>query len=198
MRIHRGRYCMKKYVLLLLTVFVLSACNNDNLEQQEQAVQDKSESDVEEIETKENASNTSNMDSIDTESNENDDVSQDTEQMIGQFIEDMYTENNLEDYRNIDEIVSEEFNQKINEQFSDTVSEEDTPDTEMATKNVDIYKSISNRNDEYVYILDLEIINHDTKNIAKSQHIGKVKMSEESDTLKINSVEELSNKEINE
>src|SRR5699024_12313016 len=111
---------MKKYVLLLLTVFVLSACNNDNLEQQEQSVQDKSESDVEEIETKENASNTSNMDSIDTESNENDDVSQDTEQMIGQFIEDMYTENNLEDYRNIDEIVNEEVNKKKKKKYKYT------------------------------------------------------------------------------
>lgn len=184
---------MKKCLLLLLTVFVLSACSNDNLEQQEQAVQDNNK--VEKVETKENSSNTA--DTSKEENTSSEDVSQDTEQMVRQFIEDMYMESNPEDYRNVDEIVSEEFKEKMHSQSAETASDEDMPDTEIGTQNIEIYKSTSNRDDEYIYILDLEIINHDMENVAKSQRIGKVKMIDESDTLKINNVEELSNKEIN-
>lgn len=187
---------MKKYLLLLLTVFVLSACSNDNLEQQQQATQENNENDIEEVETKENSSNTT--DTSNEESANSKDVSQDTEQMIRQFIEDMYMESNPDDYRNIDEIVSKAFKEKMHSQSAETVSDEDMPDIEIGTQNVEIYKSTSNRDDEYMYVIDLEIINHEVENIAKSQRIGVIKMVEESDTLKINSVEELSNKEINE
>lgn len=188
--------CMKKHLLLLLAVFALSACSNDNLEQQEQSVQENNQTTIESANVSESSSNTTDTSS--EESTNSEDVSQDTEQMVRQFIEDMYMESNPEDYRNVDEIVSEDFKGKMHSQSAETDSDEDMPDTEIGTQNIEIYKSTSNRDDEYIYILDLEVINHDIENIAKSQRIGKVKMIEESDTLKINSVEELSNKEINE
>lgn len=191
---------IKKTLLLSLTIFILSACSNDNLEQQEQATNNEEviSSDTE----TENNNNTKNVESTeieDTESNDNDnDNVENTEQMISQFIEDMYTKNSLEDYRNVDEIVSEDFKQMIDEQFSDTLNEDDIPDMEVRTQNAEIYQSTSNRNDEYIYVLDLEIIDHDTRNISKSQNIGRVEMVEEYDILKIDNIEELSNTEIDE
>lgn len=187
---------MKKYILLLMIV-LLSACSNDNLEQQEQSVNERQEADTEEIESKGNPSPNTPTENTSEEDSEN--FSQETEQMITYFIEDMYIESSLEDYRNVEDIVSEDFYEKIKTQFSETGSEENTleVDRTVGKKSIDIYRSTSNRSDEYVYILDLEIINHDTEDISKTQHIGKVEMIEESENLKINHIEELSNKEIN-
>lgn len=186
--------CMKKYILLAM-ILLLAACGNDNLEQQEQALKSNNEIDTAESKPKEKPSTT-------TPSEDNTESEKDTErieQMIAHFIEDMYIVTSLEDYRYVDEIVSEDFGEKIKNQFSETDNEENNleTDSDVGKKVVDIYKNTSNRSDEYVYILDLEIVNHDTENISKSQHIGKVEMVEESDTLKIDSVEELSNKQIN-
>ena len=186
--------CMKKYILLAM-ILLLAACGNDNLEQQEQALKSNNEIDTAESKPKEKPSHT-------TPSEDNTESEKDTErieQMIADFIEDMYIVTSLEDYRYVDEIVSEDFGEKIKNQFSETDNEENNleTDSDVGKKVVDIYKNTSNRSDEYVYILDLEIVNHDTENISKSQHIGKVEMVEESDTLKIDSVEELSNKQIN-
>lgn len=186
--------CMKKYILLAM-ILLLAACGNDNLEQQEQALKSNNEIDTAESKPKEKPSHT-------TPSEDNTESEKDTErieQMIAHFIEDMYIVTSLEDYRYVDEIVSEDFGEKIKNQFSETDNEENNleTDSDVGKKVVDIYKNTSNRSDEYVYILDLEIVNHDTENISKSQHIGKVEMVEESDTLKIDSVEELSNKQIN-
>lgn len=186
--------CMKKYILLAM-ILLLAACGNDNLEQQEQALKSNNKIDTAESKPKEKPSPT-------TPSEDNTESEKDTErieQMIADFIEDMYIVTSLEDYRYVDEIVSEDFGEKIKNQFSETDNEENNleTDSDVGKKVVDIYKNTSNRSDEYVYILDLEIVNHDTENISKSQHIGKVEMVEESDTLKIDSVEELSNKQIN-
>lgn len=191
---------IKKTLLLSLTIFILSACSNDNLEQQEQATNNEEvTSDDTETEDNNNTQNVESTEIEDTESNDTDNNNvQNTEQMISQFIEDMYTKNSLEDYRNVDEIVSEDFKQMIDEQFSDTLNEDDIPDTEVRTQNAEIYKSTSNRNDEYIYVLDLEIIDHDTRNISKSQNIGRVAMVEEYDVLKIDDIAELSNTEIDE
>lgn len=185
---------MKRYFFLLLSVLILSACGSDNLEHQEQAVKNNEESSFEEVEIKEESSTVSN--DVNEESTDTEKSKQNTEQMIKQFIGDMYTEHSLENYSNLDDIVSEDFKEQIRNQFSDIVNEEDLPDTEIGTKNVEIFKSTSNRDEDYIYVLDLEVIDHDTENISKSQHIGKIKMIKESNTLRIDDVEELSNKEI--
>lgn len=190
--------CMKKYILLAV-ILLLAACGNDNLEQQEQALKSNNKIDTAESKPKEKPSPTTPSEETSEDNTESEKDTERTEQMIAHFIEDMYIVTSLEDYRYVDEIVSEDFGEKIKKQFSETDSEENNleTDSDVGKKVVDIYKSTSNRSDEYVYILDLEIVNHDTENISKSQHIGKVEMVEESDTLKIDSVEELSNKQIN-
>lgn len=190
--------CMKKYILLAV-ILLLAACGNDNLEQQEQALKSNNEIDTAESKPKEKPSPTTPSEETSEDNTESEKDTERIEQMIAHFIEDMYIVTSLEDYRYVDEIVSEDFGEKIKKQFSETDSEENNLETnsDVGKKVVDIYKSTSNRSDEYVYILDLEIVNHDTENISKSQHIGKVEMVEESDALKIDSVEELSNKQIN-
>lgn len=189
---------MKKYILLAM-ILLLAACGNDNLEQQEQALKSNNEIDTAESKPKEKSSPTTPLEETSEDNTESEKDTERIEQMIAHFIEDMYIVTSLEDYRYVDEIVSEDFGDKIKKQFSETDSEENNleTDSDVGKKVVDIYKNTSNRSDEYVYILDLEIVNHDTENISKSQHIGKVEMVEESDTLKIDSVEELSNKQIN-
>ena len=191
---------MKRTILLLLTVIFLSACSNDNLELQEQEVNNNSNGvSAEENQSEENSTANSINNESENEETENDNSTDDSvERMTRQFIKDMYVESSLNDFRNIDEIVSEDFKERIDNQFIGNESENDPSDIENRTDKVEIYKNTSNRTDEYMYIIELDVINHDMEDIHKSERIGVISMIEESDTLKIDDVEEISNTEINE
>lgn len=196
---------MKKYILLLLTPFIVSACSNDNLEQQEQEVENNDSNGVsaEENQSEEtesnNTANSVNNESSNEETEENSNNSDENiERMIQQFVKDMYVESSLNDFRHSDEIISEEFKERIETQLAEIDSEQELPDMENRTDKVDIYKNTSNRNDEYMYIVELEVINHDMEDIHRSKRIGVISLIEESETLKIDNVEEISNIEINE
>lgn len=185
---------MRKTIGLLLTLSLLTACGNDNLEQQEKATQESLEDTTESVESKVEERTDESEESAPTN-----EVPYEVEQNISQFIEDMYTKNKLEDFRNLDEVVSDDFKEKITAQFSDTTSNEGgTQDTDISLQDVKIYKATSERDNEYMYVIDVEVINHDTKDILKNQHIGIIDMVGESSNLKINNVKEISNKEINE
>lgn len=182
---------MKKLFPIFLSLIFLVACAGDNLEQQQ--IQQDIASD-----------NTSNNDTEDINNtddsgdNQNQEVStnENTVDMLAieHFIEDMYVLDNIEDYRNT-EVVSTEFSNRMESQSAE-YEQEELPDIENSISNVDLYESMSSRTDELIYILELEVINHDLENIEKSERVGKVSLTEEDGTFKINNITEMYNKEV--
>lgn len=195
---------MKKILSIVCISIFLSACGGgtDNLEQQEMNQEEQS--------TKAETSDTDNSSGDSTNSgdgntqDEDNSIDRDRQRMISNFVEDIYINNeisSISDIDNIDEITTEAYSNELDNvltDFNDEVRESEQGDVDTTINSIELYDNMSNQNSELLYVIELEVVDHDTENINLTQIIGEVELQEEDNSIKINDISELSNQAINE
>lgn len=111
------------------------------------------------------------------------------------FLENSYTKNDIKQIPNFDEMVSKRFKKTVENQHQ-------SYDTETSTKkeadNIKLYKNTSGNSLEVMYSIEVKVTDDEAKNINYTERFGKINYKKESGNLKIDKLEEIDSRQINE
>lgn len=161
---------MKKFIIPLLVISVMVAgCSNHNEENK------KKES------TKEKTEQTSTSKSKIKNSET--------------FIEDVYTKDNIKEYRNVKDFVTKEKMKSVSNQ-DQSYKDNHSKKVKKKIDKLKIYKPANTKENELLFTVHVKSINEKTKNVIFTENIGKIEFKKENGKDKLNKFTQIGQREI--
>ena len=177
---------MNKVYLLLLTALILSACSNENSDNETAESNENNGQETDELIVEEEDRNTDEN----SETNQNDEHFL---QMLEEFTVDNYAEDSAENFRHTEELLSEDMLELLNSDIE--AAEDNIPDVERTVEEIELYQSYDNSN-QYMYVLTLRFVDEDSQNIELTERYGEITTTDEDGEQKIDDIQEIGYSEV--
>ncbi len=161
---------MKKFIIPLLVISVMVAgCSNHNEEnKKEESTKEK---------TEQTSTSKSKIKNSET------------------FIEDVYTKDNIKEYRNVKDFVTKEKMKSVSNQ-DQSYKDNHSKKVKKKIDKLKIYKPANTKENELLFTVHVKSINEKTKNVIFTENIGKIEFKKENGKDKLNKFTQIGQREI--
>lgn len=177
---------MKKILVLSTLIIFIVGCTSNDVENTEE--ENNTQNDTDTTEEENDTEEREILIEEDTEEENHDNSNEEYfQQMLEEFISDSYTEQSVSNFRNAEDLLSSNMQDLLNNEQQ--AAEIDWEQIERSVEDFEIYST--NENDKYMYLLTLQIVDHDERNIGYTERYGEVVTTEEDNDKKIESMREI-------
>ncbi|MBW5882122.1 hypothetical protein H9S71_13700 [Staphylococcus aureus] len=111
------------------------------------------------------------------------------------FIEDVYTKDNIKEYRNVKDFVTKDKMRSVANQ-DQSYEDNHSKDVKKEVDKLNVYKPANTDKNEVLFTVHVKSINEKTKNVIFTENIGRIEFKKEDGKDKLNKFTQIAQREI--